>query len=242
MDLTFLKNWWHYVPFIVFACCLYAVFDDPFMGCVLVAVLGWLVLAMVVVAVIAIWRSWKAGGTHKWVVTGLYASVVVAVLVAGLVVIPADRKCTPDEMVDHYEKNKASLEELVSLARTSLDEGQSLHLEIDHGRCELRETGGLDQKTLDAVFNLLKRTGCLDICIWTAIPDYCEVGYRYVGLGKFSYRFYLKPLDEAQWQAALSDPGLIPYNDTVVLKYGGGAAGPQVFPAEEKAEFLQRHS
>lgn len=208
------------------------------MGSVLVGLLRWLLLALAVVAVIAILRSWKAGGTHKWVVTGLYASVVVAAVVAALVVIPADRKCSPDEMADHYEKNKASLEELVSLARTSLDEGQSLHLEIDHGPRELRETGGLDQKTLDAVFNLLKRAGCLGI--WTAFPDYCEVGYRYVGLGRYSYRFYLKPLDEAQWQAALSDPTLIPYNDTVVFEYGGGVFGPQVFPEEEKAEFLQR--
>lgn len=233
-----LKNWWHYVAFIVFACCLYAVFDDPFMGSVLVWLLRWLLLALAVVAVIAIWRSWKAGGTHKWVVTGLYASVVVAAVVAALVVIPADRKCSPDEMADHYEKNKASLEELVSLARTSLGEGQSLHLEIEHGRCELWETGGLDQNTLDAVVNRLKRAKCLDI--WTSFPDYCEVGYRRVGLGKFSYRIYSKPMDDAQWQAALSDPTLIPYNDTVVFEYGGGAAGPQVFPAEEKAEFLRR--
>ena len=238
MDLTFLKNWWHYVPFIVFACCLYAVFDDPFMGSVLVGLLRWLLLALAVVAVIAILRSWKAGGTHKWVVTGLYASVVVTALVAALVVIPADRKCSPDEMADHYEKNKASLEELVSLARTSLGEGQSLHLEIEHGRCELWETGGLDQKTLDAVFKRLKRSKCLGIRTFS--PDYYEVGYRYVGLGKYSYRFYLKPMDEVQWQAALSDPTLIPYNDTVVLMYGGGAAGPQAFPAEEKAEFLRR--
>ena len=39
----------------------------------------------------------------------------------------------------------------------------------------------------------------------------------------------------------MDDPMFIPYNDSVVFKYGGGAVGPQAFGSELKEDFMKRH-
>ena len=49
-------------------------------------------------------------------------------------------------------------------------------------------------------------------------------------------------MNEEQRQEALSDLQFIPYNDRVVFMFGGGAAGPQVFPKEVKEAFMQKHN
>ena len=49
-------------------------------------------------------------------------------------------------------------------------------------------------------------------------------------------------MNEEQRQNALTDGQLIPYNDTMVLMYGGGAVGPQSFSQQEKEDFLKKYS
>ena len=100
---------------------------------------------------------------------------------------------------------------------------------------------GLDDNEFNSIKNQLKTINCISID--THFPEYCEIGYKRVGLNGYYYRFYLIPMREEQIQSALSDPHLIPYNDRVLFVYLGGALdGPDTFSPKVKKRFLKHHS
>lgn len=129
-----------------------------------------------------------------------------------------------------------------------------MYLEFEHGKVSLLYTStydhvdnaeklksvGLDEEEFKSIKRQLKSLKCISID--THFPDYCNIGYKRVGFGQYSYRIYLNPMNEEQRQNALTDGQLIPYNDTMVLMYGGGAVGPQSFSQQEKEDFLKKYS
>lgn len=252
-----LKYWWHYIPFIALAFVLSANFRDPWLGSILVMMMWWLILLLIIWAIIAFGKSWEIGGAHKYLITSLSAIEITALVLLFLVRIPA-YKCNPDEMVGHYDKKKAEMEALVSFTESALDDGQGMYLEFEHGKVSIFHTSsaahwedadslkseimgelGLDEEEFRSIKKKLKSIKC--ISIHTHFPDYCDIGYKRVAMGLYSYRLYLNPMSEEVRQNALKDGHFIPYNETTLLMFGGGAAGPDTFSHEVKEDFLRRH-
>lgn len=157
-------------------------------------------------------------------------------------------------MASHYDKNKVKMEELISFTQSALDEGRDMYLEFEHGKVSLlyasvygpgndtekMKAVGLDEEELKSIKRQLKSLRCISVD--THFPDYCDVGYKRVGFGQYSFRVYLNRMTEDQLHSVLSDGQFIPYDDTMVLMYGGGAVGPQSFSQQEKLDFLKKHS
>ena len=60
-------------------------------------------------------------------------------------------------------------------------------------------------------------------------------------MGQYSFRLYPNQMNEEQKQKALSDGHFIPYDDTLLLMFGGGAFGPDEFSPEVKKDYLEKH-
>lgn len=253
MNGSFSKHWWRYIPFVIILGISLVYFYDPFMGSFILLMNWWLVLPILIWAIIVFLQCWEIGGIHKKAILG-FSVLNTLVLILLLAVRLPGSQCNPDEMVSHYEKNKVELEALISFTHSALDEGQEMYLEFEHGKVSLLYTStydhvdnaeklksvGLDEEEFKSIKRQLKSLKCISID--TNFPDYCNIGYKRVGFGQYSYRIYLNPMNEEQRQNALTDGQLIPYNDTMVLMYGGGAVGPQSFSQQEKEDFLKKYS
>ena len=91
---------------------------------------------------------------------------------------------------------------------------------------------GLTKEEMRNIRRMLRQAGCIGI---TTQADYTELRYRRVGFGLYLYRFYNRPIPADEWDKM--DCSLIPYNDTVVFEYAGGAIGGICFPGRE--EYLE---
>jgi hypothetical protein len=247
---------WHYIPLVIIAIALLIIYVEPWLGLLLLLMVWWLLLPMPIIAIIALIHSFKIGGTHKKAVIVFSGIIVLAFVMFFVVRIPLYR-CSPDSMADHYNKKGPEIEELVTFAQSALDEGQTLDIDLesvivsmflskaqreyaDSLGMSLAAGAGMDEDEFKFIKKKLKSIRCISID--TRSPEYCDIGYRQVGLGLYSYRVYYSPMNAEQRQEALSDLQFIPYNDRVVFMFGGGAAGPQVFPKEVKEAFLQKHN
>ena len=251
------RYWWHYIPLSVLAIFLLILYLEPYGGIWLLMSMRWLVVAMVIWSIVAILRSLVViGGSHKTAISIYTGVIVVAILGFLLLTVPA-KKCNPDKMARHYEKQGAGIEELVAFTQAALNEGQTMLLEFEHGKVTSFHTAknggwnvsdslktvlmsevGLDEEELQSIKKKLKDIGC--IRIETHFPEYCNIGYKRVGMGMYLYRVYLSPMNDEQRQEALSDYHLIPYNDHVAFMFRGGAAGPDTFSKDVKEEFLKK--
>lgn len=84
----------------------------------------------------------------------------------------------------------------------------------------------------------LKEIGCMSISM-RADPDesFC-VGFRRIGMGKYYYQIYHKPLSlDEQREINESDASIL-YTPYVVFNYAGGAIGNQNFIG--KQEYMRK--
>lgn len=262
------KYWWHFLPLILIALVLWFYFAEPYLGLWILLAYWWLLLGLIIWLIIVLGKSWEIGGRHRIICFGLFGLEVLALLILLLVRIPAN-KCDPDEMVTHYEKKKPEIEELIAYTHSALDNGQNMYLEFEHGRVSIFNTSnysylddedysdddklfvssaqkrklmasvGLDEKEFNHIKKQLKRCNCISID--THFPDYCDIGYKRVAMGQYSFRLYPNQMNEEQKQKALSDGHFIPYDDTLLLMFGGGAFGPDEFSPEVKKDYLEKH-
>lgn len=253
MERAISKHWWRYIPFVIILGVLLVYFYDPFVGSLILLMHWWLVLPLLIWAVIVFLQCWEIGGAHKRAIL-CFGSLDALVLVLLLIIRIPDSRCDPDEMASHYDKNKVKMEELISFTQSALDEGRDMYLEFEHGKVSLlyasvygpgndtekMKAVGLDEEELKSIKRQLKSLRCISVD--THFPDYCDVGYKRVGFGQYSFRVYLNRMTEDQLHSTLSDGQFIPYDDTMVLMYGGGAVGPQSFSQQEKLDFLKKHS
>ncbi len=249
---------WHYIPLIVIAVALLIVYIDPWLGLWGLLMVWWLWLPMLILSIVAVIQSIKIGGAHEVAVIVLSSIIILAFIMFFVIRVPS-YKWNPDIMADHYNENSPEIEELVTFTQSALDEGQTMYLEFEHGKVSMFHTEsqshwddadslrtslmaevGLDEDEFQYIKNKLKSIQCISID--TRSPEYCEIGYKRVGLGMYSYGVFYSPMNDEQRQEALSDPQFIPYNDTVVFMFSGGAAGPQSFSKEIKDAFLQKHN
>lgn len=252
-----LKYLWHYVPLIVIAFFIGVNFLDPGVGLWITIFFRWILLPSFVLLFFALLHSWRIGGTHKHIIFSLFSLEVIALIVFFSIRVPA-YKCDPDKMQAYYEDKKSELKELIAYTQSALEEGQNVFLEFEHGKVSIFHTPsssnwnvsdslktllmdevGLDTDEFDTIRAKLKSVNCSSVN--THFPDYCDIGYKRVNLGLYSFRVYLSPMNEEQIQEALMDGHFIPYDSTTLFMYGGGAAGPDVFHSGVKQVYLQKH-
>lgn len=246
------------VPFILLALIILGLYFEPYLVSVMVIFVWWIVLPLIIWAIIAFCRSWKLGGPDRYFISPICGLVLLALVLYFVVRVPA-YKFHPEEMITHYEKNKTELQGLIGFTQTALDEGQAIYLEFEYGGVSIFHTTdsqhwnvsdsllnilmkdvGLDKEEFDSIKTQLKSVNCISID--THFPEYCDIGYKRVGAGKYSYRIYLAPMTEEQRQTAFSDPHFIPYDDRMSLMFGGGAYGPDVFSWKLKDKLQEKYS
>ena len=83
--------------------------------------------------------------------------------------------------------------------------------------------------------------GCIGVEASRLHPESTEIWFSRIGLGKYDFVLYNRPMNKEEKENALNDDMLIPYNDSTLFQYGGGAIGLQVFPKGEKEAFLKKH-
>lgn len=254
---TPLKQLLHYIPIVIVALFLLVNYVDPFIGSLVTLLLFWIIVAVLVWLVFVLFQSWKIGGVHRKVIFCAFGLEILAFVMFILIRIPA-YECDPDKMLAHYEKNKAGMEELIAFTKSALNDGQQMRLEFEYGKISMFHTStkshwevdkklkyeimselGLDNEEFNSIKRQLKSIHCISVD--TNFPAYCDIGFKRVGFGMYSYRLYLNPMGDEVIKDALSDGHFIPYNETTLLMYGGGAVGPDTFGRETKEDFLRRH-
>lgn len=94
---------------------------------------------------------------------------------------------------------------------------------------------GLNELEFKYIKNALKSCHCIGI--ETCLPDYCEIWCTRVGMGMYSYRIYLRPLDEEEQTYYLNDCHCIPYNDHVLFMFDS-SIGTDTFTKEQREHYL----
>ena len=139
-------------------------------------------------------------------------------------------------MAEHYDNNKSELQELIDYTNHSLYKGAEMRLEFEHDgisifhvkrndsiwSCNwdvssdekidsLMQVVGLDQEELKNIRRKLRKLGCISIETATTHSDYADIGFRRVGLGKYSYRIYNRSMNPEEKKEYDEDPMFIPY-------------------------------
>ena len=173
--------------------------------------------------------------------------------------------CNPDIMAKHYEEHKAEMRELCDYMQSVLDDSTAIQLEFegnkqgifrvksadsdsfswevdsDSKRDSLMQVVGLTEEEYVNIRKKLKTMGCIGVEASRNYPESMEIWFRRIGMGMYSFVLYKRPMTKEEKENALNDDTLIPYNDSTLFQYGGGAIGLQVFPKGEKEAFLKKH-
>ena len=173
--------------------------------------------------------------------------------------------CNPDIMAKHYEEHKAEMREFCDYMQSVLDDNTAIQLEFegnkqgifrvksadsdsfswevdsDSKRDSLMQVVGLTEEEYVNIRKKLKNMGCIGVKASRNYPESTEIWFRRIGMGKYDFVLYKRPMTKEEKENALNDDTLIPYNDSTLFQYGGGAIGLQVFPKGEKEAFLKKH-
>ncbi|MBO7563165.1 MAG: hypothetical protein J6T04_09830 [Bacteroidales bacterium] len=253
----------HFIPLWAILGIIAIAWSDPFFNLIFIVAFGPIVLAILVFAVLSVIFGIKAGGMHAIAIISLCVVIVIAFVLLLTVRIP-NYDCDPFKMKKFYEKNGNKLNELVQYSLNSAENRQLLdsagngkyrnncfigrdskyviseQLLHDSNSVYLEDIGfdkvGIEKEEFESIKRRLINTGCQNIEI---SADYCDVGYKYVGLGLYSFRIYSRDLTEEEKKSYMDDPCFLPYNRRVLFEFGGGAVGPQSFGAWEIDEYLK---
>ncbi|HXB05784.1 MAG TPA: serine hydrolase [Puia sp.] len=93
---------------------------------------------------------------------------------------------------------------------------------------EILKPLGWTNQTIQTIKALLAKAKSVSI----ENGDITTIGYARSGMGKYSFKLFAKPLNKTDVNDYNDGCRYIFYKDNIVLEYGGGAVGPQCFPAE----------
>ena len=173
--------------------------------------------------------------------------------------------CNPDIMAKHYEEHKAEMREFCDYMQSVLDDSTAIQLEFegnkqgifrvksadsysfswgvdsDSKRDSLMQVVGLTEEEYVNIRKKLKTMGCIGVEASRNYPESTEIWFRRIGLGKYDFVLYNRPMTKEEKENALNSYILIPYDDSTLFQYGGGAIGKQEFTTEEREAFLKKH-
>ena len=173
--------------------------------------------------------------------------------------------CNPDIMAKHYEEHKAEMREFCDYMQSVLDDSTAIQLEFegnkqgifrvksadsdsfswgvdsDSKRDSLMQVVGLTEEEYVNIREKLKTMGCIGVEASRLHPESTEIWFRQIGMGGYDFVLYNRPMTKEEKENALNSYTLIPYDDSTLFQYGGGAIGKQEFTTEEREAFLKKH-
>lgn len=224
----------------------------------------WLILPVAIWSLVVFLKSVKMRtGLEKIV----FSWGCILIILTGFFIfapINEEKPCNPDIMAEYCNEHEQEMRELIAYANQSLETGTRMELAFEKGRVSrfyvaavddsiwsthwdpentdsIIPIVGLDQREYESIRQRLKELECISIEAHTTHEDYATIGFRRVGFGMYSFVIYTRPMTPEEKKRYMDDPMFIPYNDSVVFKYGGGAVGPQAFGSELKEDFMRRH-
>ncbi len=261
MKATTIYKILHFIPLLAILGMIAIVWSDPFLGSLLLVGMGLIVIAIIVLAVFGVIYGIKTGGVHAKAIIGTCVIIVIAFILLVTVGIP-NYGCDPFKMKKYFEKNGNKLYELVDYTRNLIENPEQLdslcYREMHNGffigldskfklspdclnnsyssQTEYCNEIGLNMNEFETIKSKLKKAGCLHINIFR---EFCDVGYKSVGFGMYSFRIYSRDLTDEEKSQYMEDYCFIPYNRRVLFEFGGGAVGPQQFGSEYKEQYLK---
>ncbi len=104
---------------------------------------------------------------------------------------------------------------------------QDWHLEYNSEKLtKMLKIINWDSETLKKIKSMLHQANCISI----ENGDTAEIGFARSGLGEYSYLIFSHDLSKDEAKSYNNRCYYIFYKRNIVLKYDGGAAGPQCFP------------
>ena len=238
---------------------------DDFIAVLIMSLGFYITIPALIAAIVIFFLSIKMNTVGKKVIV-FYGIFNILLLAAYILFVSPHRQCSPEIMEKHYEKHAAELDELCRFAFEALDDSCAVTLEWEHGKLDmfhveshgecdnccneeaivkqdsLMQIVGLTKEELDGIRKRLKKAGCIGIEVSSTTPHNVAVWFRRVGMGRYDYMIKDTALTEEEKAEVMDSSGdLIPYNERVVFRYGGGAIGPQVFGKEEREEYMSKH-
>lgn len=163
------------------------------------------------------------------------------------------------DLINNYQKNRPSLSQLKEYYTRLVPEGKTVYIEFDNDKLldklevsqkagdgihddyvtywnqpvtsahidSILRALGWSRKTLKEIKSRLDKADCISVMNGAPL----QIGYKRSEMGMYFYDLFSRPLSDSLKQEYNDSCTHIVYNDTVVLEYGGGAVGPQCFPA-----------
>ena len=223
-----------------------------------------IVLPVIGASIVLFIKSFSFANT-SWKVYFVWGVIDILLVVVYNVFEAPNNVCDPDIMAEHYEKNALKMKELIQYTNQALDDSAAIQLEFEHGdisifhifskniswsehwdkdaegkKDSLMALVGLTTDELEEIQDRLDELGCIGIRVGKHRAS-CTIDFRRVAMGLYSYILFDEPMDEKEKEYYMGDPAYIPYSETVVFEYGGGAIGPQTFPSAQRDSFLSAH-
>lgn len=262
MKLTDNPSWItiQYICVLFLTTCLLGIYL-PYLAAVwFIAVLFcWLTIPAVIIDGISFFYSLRCNTKHKKILLTLH---VMNILLFSFWFFKLDERCDADIMESHYIEYGGHMKQIYRNLYDKMTPGCSVEIEFEHGDVSifhlsngngemdsnwdpseekidsLLTQSGLDKKSLAWLEKELDKIGCISISM-EAIPDapYC-IGFRRVGMGKYDYHIYHKPLSSEEQKKINESETSVVYTPFVVFEYGGGAIGSQNFVGKD--EYLKK--
>lgn len=213
----------------------------------------------VVVACISFISSLRCNSRHKKIL--LILNVINILLLLFLFFNPYG-KCDADIMEKHYTEYGGRMKQIYRNLYDKMTPGSYVHIEFEHGSVSMFHfsngsgegefnwdpseekvdslliQSGLDRKTLSWLEKELDKIDCISIAM-EAVPEKpFQIGFRRIGMGKYTYQFYGRTLSPEEQDSINAWSYLIVFNDSTVFEYGSGAFGSMQFPGKE--EYLKK--
>ena len=253
-----------FIPLLATTIIILLYFYDEFMADLICVFLFFIVLPVIGASIVLFIKSFSFANT-SWKVYFVWGVIDILLVVVYNVFEAPNTVCDPDIMAEHYEKNALKMKELVQYTNQALDDSAAVLLEFEHGdisifhifskniswsehwdkdaegkKDSLMALVGLTTDELEEIQDRLDELGCIGISTQKDRAS-CVIYFRRVAMGLYSYILYDEPMAEEKKEYYMEDPAHIPYSETVVFEYGGGAIGPQTFPSAQRDSFLSAH-
>lgn len=256
------------LPFPVVTAIIVLFWIDDFMAVMTTAFLWWITLPAIILAFVFFFMGMRWRDVWQRIAV-IWGGVNLLLIVAYFLFEEPNRQCNPDIMEKHYLKHHARMDELHQYLGEALDDSCAVTMEFgSHGKeiaifhvtgphdeypsmhwneesirlkDSLMAVVGMTEEEYEGIRQRLREMKCIGIEFSQTNPEQAIIWFRRVGMGKYDYIIYNRPMTDDEKATALEEMTLIPYNDRCVFQYGGGAIGPQVFSPEAKESYLQRH-
>ena len=253
-----------FIPLLATTIIILLYFYDKFMADLIFIFFFFIVLPVIGASIVLFIKSFSFANT-SWKVYFVWGVIDILLVVVYNVFEAPNNVCDPDIMAEHYEKNALKMKELIQYTNQALDDSAAIQLEFEHGdisifhvfskniswsehwdkdaegkKDSLMALVGLTSDELEEIEDRLDEMGCIGIRVGKHRAS-CTIDFRRVAMGLYSYILFDEPMDEKEKEYYMGDPAYIPYSETVVFEYGGGAIGPQTFPSAQRDSFLSAH-